>query len=415
MNIYGIIILSALLLDYFLNLYADLLNLRNLKPALPEEFKDVFDQKEYAKSQQYTREKTKFGFIISTFNLILIIFFWFSGGFNFVDTIVRNWNLHPIITGLCYIGILIFLKTLLSLPFSVYSTFVIEEKYGFNKTTPKIFITDLIKGIALSVIIGAPLLAGVLAFFQYAGNLAWLYCWMVTAVFTILLQYIAPRWILPLFNKYKPLEDGELKERIYEYTNSVKYKLSGIFVMDGSKRSTKSNAFFTGFGKNRRIALFDTLIEKHTIPEMIAILAHEIGHYKKKHILQGMIISLLHTGVIFYLLSIFISHKELFDAFYMDHLSIYCGFIFFGMLYTPVELILSIFMNILSRKNEYAADKFAAESIQDPMSMVDALKKLSVNNLANLLPHKFYVFLNYSHPPVLKRINSIKKFSKKEN
>ncbi|MEJ2627449.1 MAG: M48 family metallopeptidase, partial [bacterium] len=275
MNIYGIIILTALLFDYFLNLYADLLNINNLKPDLPEEFKDVFSQQKYAKSQKYTKVKTKFGVITSTFNLLVILFFWFSGGFNFVDNIVRSWQLHPIITGLFYIGILIFFKTLLSLPFTVYATFVIEEKFGFNKTTLKIFITDLIKGFALTLVIGTPILGGILAFFQYAGDLAWFYCWIVTTLFTILLQYIAPRWILPLFNKFEPLEDGELKERIYNYTNSVGYKLSGIFVMDGSKRSTKSNAFFTGFGRNRRVALFDTLIQKHSISEMIAVLAHE--------------------------------------------------------------------------------------------------------------------------------------------
>ncbi len=409
MNIYGIIILTALLFDYFLNLYADLLNINNLKPDLPEEFKDVFSQQKYAKSQKYTKVKTKFGVITSTFNLLVILFFWFSGGFNFVDNIVRSWQLHPIITGLFYIGILIFFKTLLSLPFTVYATFVIEEKFGFNKTTLKIFITDLIKGFALTLVIGTPILGGILAFFQYAGDLAWFYCWIVTTLFTILLQYIAPRWILPLFNKFEPLEDGELKERIYNYTNSVGYKLSGIFVMDGSKRSTKSNAFFTGFGRNRRVALFDTLIQKHSISEMIAVLAHEIGHYKKKHILQGMVISIIHTGVIFYLLSLFISHKGLFDAFYMDYMSIYCGFIFFGMLYTPIELILSIVMNILSRKNEYAADQFAAETTGNPGAMIEALKKLSVNNLVNLIPHKFYVFINYSHPPVLERIHTLKK------
>jgi len=408
MNIYGIIILSALLSDYLLNLYADILNLKNLKPELPEEFRDVFDKQEYAKSQHYTKVKTKFGIFTSTFNLVLILIFWFSGGFNFLDNILRSWNLHPILTGLLYIGILILIKTILSIPFSVYSTFVIEEKFDFNKTTPKVFIADLMKGFALALIIGAPLLAGVLAFFRYAGNMAWVYCWIITVFFTILLQYIAPRWILPLFNKFEPLEDGELKERIFKYANSVEYKLSGIFVMNGSKRSTKSNAFFTGFGKNRRVVLFDTLIEKHTIPEMITILAHEIGHYKKKHILQSMLISIVHTGVLFYLLSIFISHKGLFDAFYMDHMSIYCGLIFFGMLYTPVELILSILMNILSRKNEYTADRFAAETTNDPMSMIKALKKLSVDNLVNLLPHKVYVFLNYSHPPILKRIRSLK-------
>jgi len=216
---------------------------------------------------------------------------------------------------------------------------------------------------------------------------------------------------MPLFNKFTPLEEGELRESILSYAKSVKFSLQNLFVIDGSKRSTKSNAFFTGFGKNKRIALFDTLIEKHTVAELVAVLAHEIGHYKKKHIIQGMLISILQMGVMFFLLSIFISHEGLFEAFYMENISIYAGLIFFGMLYSPIELILSIFMQIFSRKNEYEADHYAAETTKDPNSMIDALKKLSVHNLSNLTPHPLYVFLNYSHPPVLERINAIRKLA----
>lgn len=408
MNIYTIIILTTIFFEFVLSLISDILNLKNLNGDLPREFEDVFDAEAYQKSQEYTKVTTKFGFITSIIDLSLILVFWFAGGFNYLDCVIRNWNFHPIWNGLIYMGILMFIKMILSLPFSIYSTFVIEERFGFNKTTPKIFITDLLKGTALSIVIGGPLLAGILAFFQYAGNLAWLYCWIAATIFTIFLQYIAPTWIMPLFNKFKPLEEGELKDCIIKYTNLVKYKLSGVFVMDGSKRSTKSNAFFTGFGKNKRIALFDTLIEKHSISEMVAILAHEIGHYKKKHILQGMIISIIHTGIVFYLISLFISNEGLFNAFFMDNLSIYAGFIFFGMLYSPVELFLSIFMNMLSRKNEYTADNYAVSTTDDPDSMINALKSLSRTNLTNLRPHPFYVFLNYSHPPVLKRIKNIK-------
>ena len=408
MNIYAVIILVTILIGFILNIITDLLNLEALRNELPEEFKDVYDAEKYSKSQEYTRTNTKFGFITTTFGLIVTLIFWFSGGFNYLDQIIRGWGLHHIWTGLIYIGILILFKALLSLPFSIYSTFVIEEKFGFNKTTPATFVLDLLKGILLSIILGGPLLVAILAFFNYAGAVAWLYCWAGTTLFILCVQYIAPTWIMPIFNKFTPLEEGELRSSIEKYAESVRFSLKGVFVMDGSKRSTKSNAFFTGFGKNKRIALFDTLIEKNSTDELVAVLAHEIGHYKKKHILKSMIISILHMGVMFYLLSIFLNHQGLFDAFYMEHSSVYAGLIFFGMLYTPIELILSIFMHIFSRKNEYEADQFAAKTIEKPNSMIQALKNLSASNLSNLTPHPFYVFLNYSHPPVLQRIEAIR-------
>ncbi len=415
MNIYTLIILTTIVLEFMLNLIADLLNLKILSGEIPDEFKQVYDIEEYRKSQEYTRVKTRFGYITSTFGLVTILAFWFLGGFNFLDTIVRHWSLHPIWTGLIYIGILLLTKSIISLPFGIYATFVIEERFGFNKTTPKIFMTDLLKGLLLSIVLGGPLLAGILAFFQYAGVGAWLYAWMVSTVFTLFIQYIAPTWIMPLFNKFTPLGDGELRDHILDYAGSVNYSLKGVFVMDGSKRSTKSNAFFTGFGKNKRIALFDTLIEKQSVPQMVSILAHEIGHYKKKHILQGTLISIVHMGIIFYLLSLFLTRQGLFQAFHMEHMGIYTGFIFFGMLYTPVELILSIFMQIFSRHNEYQADRYAIETIENPVPFMDALKILSVHNLTNLRPHPFYVFLNYSHPPVLQRIRAIKRLMKRES
>ncbi|MFC1729511.1 M48 family metallopeptidase, partial [candidate division KSB1 bacterium] len=257
--------------------------------------------------------------------------------------------------GLLFIGVLLFARTLLALPFSIYSTFVIEERFGFNKTTPATFVKDLIKGFLLSIVIGGPLLAGILAFFMYAGLLAWLYCWIASVVFILILHYVAPTWIMPIFNKFTPLEEEELKEKILEYARSVRFSLKGIFVMDGSRRSSKSNAFFTGFGRNKRIALFDTLIEKHTAGELVAVLAHEIGHYKKKHIVKSILISIVHMGVTFYLLSIFLTHTGLFEAFYIEQPSVYTGLIFFGMLFAPIEMVLSVFMNIFSRKNEFEA------------------------------------------------------------
>jgi STE24 endopeptidase len=414
MNIYSIIILSTLLVDYIIGLISDALNLKNMTTDLPEIFRDVYEPGPYSKSQDYTRARTHFGLVTTTFNLIMILAFWFLGGFAYLDKIVLSWNLHPVWSGIIYIGILLFTKAILTLPFSIYSTFVIEDRFGFNKTTLKVFFMDLIKGFVLSLVIGVPLLAGVLAFFQYAGSYAWLYCWLVTTLFTLILQYVAPTWIMPLFNKFRPLEASELKDSILKYARSVSFPLSEVTVMDGSKRSTKSNAFFTGFGKNKRIALFDTLIDKHSNPEMVTILAHEIGHYKKKHILQGMIISILHMGVIFFLLSIFLIQKGLFEAFFVKNISIYTGLIFFGLLYSPMELFLSLGMNVLSRKNEYIADRFAIETTKDPKSFIDALKNLSVHNLSNLQPHAFYVFLNYSHPPVLQRIKRIQELSESE-
>ena len=411
MNIYGVIILATLLASYLLDLITEIINLKALREELPEEFADVYDREKYRKSQAYTRERTRFGLLTSSFGLLVTLVFWFAGGFNYLDEIVRSWSLGPIWTGLLYIGILILARSAISLPFSIYSTFAIEERYGFNKTTPKTFILDLIKGTALGIVIGGAVLAGVLYFFEYAGPYAWLYCWIAVTLFSLVMQFIAPTWIMPLFNKFTPLEEGDLRSAIMDYARSVKYPLENLFVMDGSKRSSKSNAFFTGFGKHKRIALFDTLIENQTVPEIVAVLAHEIGHFKKKHILQSMVIGILHTGVMFYLLSIFLSHQGLFEAFYMENAAatpIYAGLIFFGMLFSPIEMILSVFMQIFSRKNEFEADRYAAETTGDPESMVSALKKLSAHNLSNLTPHPLYVFLNYSHPPVLERIRAIR-------
>lgn len=408
MNSYGLVILFTMLLNYLLNLSADVLNLSRLSDELPEEVQGIYNSDEYLESQEYTRVNTKFGFITSTFHLLVTLIFWFSGGFNLLDQVIRTWGFSPLITGLVYISALLILNKIISIPFSLYGTFVIEAQFGFNKTTPKLYFTDFIKGALLSFIIGGPMLAVLLAFFEWAGTWAWLYAWGITTVFTLMIQLIAPTWIMPLFNKFKPLEPGELKDQIMAFAKSIHFPLQNVLVMDGSKRSSKSNAFFTGFGKNKRIALFDTLIETQTIPELVSILAHEIGHYKKKHITQSLILSTIHTGFVFYLLSIFISRSGLYEAFYMSQSSIYTGLIFFGMFYSPIEFILSLLLNMLSRKNEYEADRFAVETYKQPEVMVDALKKLSAHNLANLTPHPIYAFLNFSHPPLLERIRAIR-------
>jgi len=407
MNIYSLIIITTLLVGYLLELITNLLNLKHLQKELPGEFKDVFDAERYRRSQEYTRVNTRFGLFTSTISLMVTLLFWFAGGFNYLDLFVRRYGFTEIGNGLLYIGMLILLRGILSLPFSIYGTFVIEARFGFNKTTIKTFILDLLKGVLLGIILGVPLLAGILYFFQATGPYAWLYCWVAVTLFSLVIQFIAPTWIMPLFNKFIPLEQGELREAVMAYADKVHYSLRDIFVMDGSKRSTKSNAFFTGFGKNKRIALFDTLIQKHTVAELVAVLAHEIGHYKKKHILKAMVIGILHAGIMFYLLSFFLTRQGLFEAFYMEHVSIYAGLLFFGMLYAPLELILSIFLQLFSRRNELQADRFAAETTGESVPMIQALKKLSADNLSNLTPHPFYVFLNYSHPPVLERIRKL--------
>ncbi len=411
MNVYALIILFALLFNHLLELVADSLNLRSLDQKLPSAFEGDYDRESYEKSQAYTRTTTRFGIITGAFDLALFLLFWFLGGFNLLDLFLRDFDYGPIATGLLFIGTLLFSKTLIDLPFSLYSTFVIEERFGFNRTTPATFVADIAKGILLTLLLGGPLLALVLWFFQFAGPLAWLYCFGAVTLFILFVQFIAPTWIMPLFNKFTPLEEGELRSAVLDYAASVGFPLENLFVMDGSKRSAKSNAFFTGFGKHRRIALFDTLVERHTVSELVAVLAHEIGHYKKKHILKGMIIAIAHMGVMLWLLSFFLTEKGLFQAFYMEQMSVYAGLIFFSLLLSPVETLLSLIMNLLSRRNEYEADRFAAETTGGAAEMISALKKLSLHNLSNLTPHPFYVFLHYSHPPLIQRIEAIGTFS----
>jgi STE24 endopeptidase len=407
MNVFAIIILAALILEFALQLVTNLLNVKALKLELPPTVQGIYQAEEYRKSQEYLRATTRFGLVGSAFTLFVLLAFWFSGGFNYFDQVVRYWGFAPIVSGLLYIGILFLAYGILTLPFSIYGTFVIEERFGFNRTTPRTFFLDLVKGFSLSLLLGVPLLAAILALFEYAGSYAWLYCWAAAVVFSLVMQYVTPTWIMPLFNEFTPMESGELKEFILRYARSVNFPIKNVFVMDGSKRSSKSNAFFTGFGRNKRIALFDTLIEQHTVPEMVAVLAHEVGHYKKRHILQGTIVGIFHTGLIFFLLSLFLGSPDLYQAFYMKQESIYAGLLFFGLLYTPLELVLSVIMQMFSRKNEYEADRFAAETIDDPRSLIDALKKLAAKNLSNLTPHPFYVFLNHSHPTLLQRVQAI--------
>lgn len=409
MNLYGTAILVFLLLDYGLGFLADRLNLKALRDELPAGFEDVYARDAYEKSQRYTRARTRFGLLTGTFDLLVLLAFWFLGGFDLLDLWLRGLGFGPILTGLLFIGALMLGKSLLDLPFSVYSTFVIEERFGFNRTTPRTFVLDLVKGLSLAVVIGAPAAAAVLWFFERAGSLAWLYCWLLATVLILTLLFVFPIWIMPLFNKFEPLEEGDLRQALSEYAAATGFALRDIFVIDGSRRSSRSNAFFTGFGRNKRIALFDTLIDQHTVPELVAILAHEVGHSAKRHIAKAMVLSVAHMGVLFFLLSVFLEHRGLFEAFHMTNPSIYAGLVFFGLLYAPIEVVLMLLVNFLSRRNEFEADRFSAETTGDPAAMVSALKKLAADNLSNLTPHTFYVFLNYSHPPLTERVAALSK------
>jgi len=410
MNKYAVIILIALIGDYLLGLIADHLNLKNQSATPPAEFSDLVDEKSYRKNRDYLRVNTVLGHYSSAVSLAATLGFWFFGGFNFLDLWCRSQTDNILFSGLIFIALLLLVNTLLSLPFSIYSTFVIEERFGFNRTNWKTFVMDRIKGIFLALALGTPLLAGILWFFQSAGNLAWFYAWMVTSIFTLGIQLIAPTWIMPLFNKFTPLPEGELKEALLAYGHEVDFPLENVFVVDGSKRSGKGNAFFTGFGRRRRVALYDTLIKQHSIEELLAVLAHEIGHYKKRHILTMTTIAIIHQAIIFFLLGWFIKQPALYQAFFMEHASIAAGLIFVSLLFTPIEMILNPLFQALSRHHEFQADAFAAQTTGQPETMINALKKLGHDNLANLTPHPLYVFLHYSHPPLLARIKALRKY-----
>lgn len=408
MNAYAVIILAALLGEYALSVLSSALNLRSLSPSVPPEFADVFAADRYARSQEYTRSHTRFGLVRSSVNLIVVLTVWQFGGFDWLDQGMRGFGYGPIRTGLLYLGSLGLASLLLGLPFRLYGTFVIEAQYGFNRMTVATFISDFLKSIILSIVLGGALMTGVLFFFQWAGSLAWFWCWIAATLFLLVVQFIAPTWIMPLFNTFEPLQDGSLRESIVSYARSVEFPLKDIFVVDGSKRSSKANAFFTGFGANKRIGLFDTLIEKHTVPELVSVVAHEVGHYKKGHLLKSLVLQIGYLGALFFVLSLVLERQELFEAFSMTEASVYAGLVFFGLLFTPIDLALSMYVNAVSRKNEFEADAFAAQTTRHGEHLVAALKKLSADSLANLTPHPLDVFLRHSHPPVLQRITALR-------
>ncbi len=409
MNLILLFVLTVLLAVHLLQCWAEMQNLKSLRPDLPAELADVHDQKTYRTSQEYTRAKTRLELISSNLSLAALFIFILAGGLPWLDETVRSLGLHPVLTGLVFLGLLGLAADILALPFQLYSTFALEERFGFNRMSLTTFIQDKLKGIVLAVLIGGPCLAGVILFLSAYPAWGWVLAWAGLTAVMIGLQYIAPTWILPLFNTFTPLEDGELKNKILDYTRQNGVTVQDISVMDGSKRSAKSNAFFTGFGRKKKIALFDTLIDKHTPNELVAVLAHEVGHWKLHHILKGLVFSIVKIGIIFCLLAVVIRYKPLFTAFGLEQVSVHAGLFLFLLVYTPVSLILSVCTNYISRHHEFQADAFAARTTGQPESLLQALKKLSKDNLSNLTPHPLKIILEYSHPPVIERINALQR------
>lgn len=401
------IILAIVAFDFALERLLDYLNSTRWSSKIPDELKGIYDPDRYEKSQKYEKENQKFGLLTSSFSLTVMVGMLFLAGFAIIDNWAREISSNPVVIALIFFGILGLAIDIVSTPFSLYDTFVIEEKYGFNKTTLKTFFLDKIKGWLLSLVIGGGLLALIIWFYMLTGKMFWIYTWLLISGFMVFMTMFYSTLIVPLFNKQTLLEEGELKTAIRNFADKVGFKLENIYVIDGSKRSTKANAYFSGLGAKKRIVLFDTLIEDLDKDEIVGVLAHEIGHYKKKHTKKGMIISVLQTGLTLYILSLLIGNPELSKALGAEQTGFHLGLIAFGILYSPVSTILGLGMNIFSRKNEFEADAFAGKNYHEK-SLMTALKKLSVKNLSNLRPHPAVVFFHYSHPPLLERLKRLK-------
>ncbi len=402
------IIIAIIIINFIIDKVLDALNAKHFNDQLPEDLQDVYDDTEYKKSQSYKSTKYKFGVLTSTFSIILTLAFLLLDGFEFVDNIARSYSTNPIIIALIFFGIIMIASDILTTPFSYYSTFVIEEKFGFNKTTKKTFVLDKIKGWLMSIILGGGILALIIWFYNATGKHFWLYAWGLVAFFSIFMNMFYSKLIVPLFNKQTPLEEGDLRDKISAYAKTVGFKLDKIFVIDGSKRSTKANAYFSGFGSEKRVTLYDTLINDLEDEEIVAVLAHEVGHYKKKHIIFNLVTSILLTGLTLYILSLFISNPMLSQALGVETASFHVGLIAFMLLYSPISEVTGLIMNVFSRKFEYQADDYAKNTYKGE-PLITSLKKLSKNSLSNLTPHPAYVFMHYSHPTLLERIKNLRK------
>jgi STE24 endopeptidase len=405
-NLFFYLILGILVFDYLLERWLEYLNRKAWSPELPESLKGIYDPEKYRLSQEYYLVNARFGTVTSTFSFLLMAGMILLGGFARVDEWVRQISSHEIIASLLFFGLLGLAYDLLTLPFQWYDTFVIEERFGFNKTTLRTFVTDKLKGWLLTALLGGVLLAAMVWFYQLTGKSFWLWAWGLFALFTLFITMFYSTLIVPLFNKQTPLEEGLLKEKIRELCERTGFVLDNVYVIDGSRRSTKANAYFSGLGKKKRIVLYDTLIQDMETEEIIAVLAHELGHYRKKHTLTGLLLSILETGLILWMLSLFVDNPQLSAALGAAQPSFHLGLLAFALIFSPVSTLLGLATGALSRRNEFVADTFAAR-YGNAEKLASALKKLSVKNLSNLTPHPVYVFFHYSHPPLLKRLKAL--------
>lgn len=406
-----VIIIGFILLNFFLETILDTWNAKTWDIPIPKELEGIYDDNKYAKARKYhqaTQQLSTLSTILSTV-LIIAVLWW--KGFAIAHIYITQYTTSPIFQALLFFGVFAVASSIIELPFELFGIFVIEEKFGFNKMTWKTYLSDKIKGIILGTIIGGILLSLFVWFYTVAGTLFWIYAWILFSAFTIFFAMFYTSIIVPIFNKLKPLEDGTLREKIETFAKKINFPLTNIFVIDGSKRSTKANAYFSGLGSKKTIVLFDTLINEQTEEELVSVLAHEVGHYKMKHIQKGMIIGILQMGVLLFLLSLFINKPELSQALGLqtDTPIFHLGLIAFSLLYSPISMLTGIFMNMLSRKNEFEADNYAKENIGTGNYLISALRKLSANNLSNLNPNKWYVFFHYSHPPLLERVRNLMK------
>ncbi len=413
-NFIAVAILISLFVLWKLDLAATLLNLKVFPEKVPAPLADVLDASALDRSRAYLKTNAVFAMIRSSISLTALLAFWMFGGFQFIDGLSRSWASDaPLLSGLIFFAICMVGSMAFDLPFSLYDTFVIEEKFGFNRSTAATFWGDLLKSLAMMALIGTPIAAAVLWIFQTVPN-AWLWAWVVFTFFQLLLTYLAPSLILPLFNKFTPMPETPLRGKIEALGVKCGFPLQGVFVMDGSKRSTKANAFFTGFGKRKKIALFDTLMEKHTDDELLAVLAHEIGHFRRGHIRQRLVVGILQTALLFFLLGLATDPsghfaRMLFDAFGVKTISPQVGIVLFTILFGPVSRLLGVMANAWSRRHEFEADAFANDAIGSPAPLGEALKKLSADQLSHPSPHPLRVWLDYSHPPLLERLRAMEK------
>ena len=403
----GWLLLCALLLAFGLQRWAAWLNIRALDPALPTEFAGIYAADEYQRSQEYSRAVTAFGGLRATVDLVVLVSFWLAGGFGWWDEVVRGPGWPTILTGIVYLTGLLVAQALIDLPFDLYGTFVLDQRFGFNRSTPRIYVADRLKGAALGLTIGLPLLAGVLWLFGSGRPLAWVWAWAAGALVMVVLQAVLPSWIMPLFNRFTPLGEGALREALVELARRAGFPVRDIVVMDGSRRSTRSNAFLTGFGNGRRIVLFDTLIASLSVAEVAAVLGHELGHVRRHHIAQGLVLSVVGLGAVCLLLQWFLSNGLLAQDFSVSHPSVYTGLALFAVALGPISVVVGVGTNALSRHDERAADRFAARLTGRPGDLAGALRVLARTNMTNLTPHRLYVVLNYSHPPVLYRVQAL--------